>query len=220
MVAPQKKEKKEKNRPGKGHKKKKGGKRSKKKRSANRYESETSEDHKVRHSKRLSLVFEEADGTFKEIRQRLSNLSIKKSLPKDKTVPTEKDQATPCSPSLDWAGGLERAGGKAGKSVFFLLVGHTDSLYRSSKKSKSSPGALAPGIRTKVLDLHGCSGDEATKQLDEALPSWVDAAMMRHPFVIPVDVVCGGGAQILSEVVDKWVHGNKRQVANRPKSFC
>ncbi|KAL7540296.1 hypothetical protein ACHAXR_010011 [Thalassiosira sp. AJA248-18] len=38
-----------------------------------------------------------------------------------------------------------------------------------------------------------------------------------YPWVIPVDIVCGGGSQILSEAVKAWIRNN-RQVANRPKN--
>ena len=62
------------------------------------------------------------------------------------------------------------------------------------------------------------STHEALHRLDEGLPAWIDTAMRSdYPFVIPVDIICGGGSQILSEVVETWIRKN-RQVANRPKS--
>ena len=38
-----------------------------------------------------------------------------------------------------------------------------------------------------------------------------------YPWVIPVDIVCGGDVQVLSEAVKGWIQSN-RQVANRPKN--
>lgn len=193
--------------------KKKGGnnnKKSKKKRNDCIYESNTMQDKKVEHSRRLSLVFEEADATFKEIRRSLINLSLEKTLPKDKSASSSKgdadiDKDTPST---------EGTGGKAGKIVFPLLVGEVENLYSSGKKTKHT------NLRKLSIDLHGRSRSEAMDVLDEALPSWVDTAMAgEHPFIVKVDVVCGAGNQVLAESVEKWIRA-KKQVANRPKSFC
>ncbi|KAL7525597.1 hypothetical protein ACHAXR_001074, partial [Thalassiosira sp. AJA248-18] len=70
---------------------------------------------------------------------------------------------------------------------------------------------------TATVNLHGYLKDEALGTLDDNLSVWVDVAMRgEYPWVIPVDVVCGGGSQILSEAVKVWIRSN-RQVANRPK---
>mmetsp|Transcript_24563 Transcript_24563/g.53154 ORF Transcript_24563/g.53154 Transcript_24563/m.53154 type:complete len:339 (-) Transcript_24563:406-1422(-) len=205
--------KKEKNRATKKNNKKsskkKGGKKSKKKRCNNcRYETETLVDHKVSHSKRLTRVFEEVDPIFKDIRQRLSNLVLARCLPKDKSIPRKTNTSeikTERNPPL------EGAGGKAGMVLFPLLVGNAECLYQSSKKSKLN------GRRPLAVDLHGCSGEAAIEKLDKALPDWVDTAMRGvYPFVVPVNVICGGGNQVLSEVVERWIRRN-HQVANRPK---
>ena len=42
--------------------------------------------------------------------------------------------------------------------------------------------------------------------------------MIEDGFAMPVDIICGGGHQILSEVVEQWIRTN-RKVANRPKGF-
>lgn len=70
-----------------------------------------------------------------------------------------------------------------------------------------------------TIDLHGYSRDEALETLDKSLPGWVETAMKgESPWVTPVDIVCGGGSQLLSETVKGWIRAN-RQVANRPKSI-
>eukprot|EP00956_Cyclotella_meneghiniana_P036123 scaffold121796_cov20-Cyclotella_meneghiniana.AAC.2 len=51
----------------------------------------------------------------------------------------------------------------------------------------------------------------------KALIGWVDTAMKgEYPGVIPVDVVCGGGNQILSETVKTWIK-SKKNVVNVPR---
>jgi len=68
-----------------------------------------------------------------------------------------------------------------------------------------------------TLDLHGCTRDKARCILKESLRLWVDTAMRgEYPFVIAVDIICGGGKQVISELVAQFIHDNS-QVANRPK---
>ena len=208
-----KKEKKQPKPHNKNTSKSKGGKKSKKKRSNKcSYDNmKKIDDHQI-HSKRLSLVFDEAGPTFKEIRQRISNLSLKntskKSAKRDKTAILKEKSTNVCNPTLDGIGG------KAGKALFNILAGNTDQLYQTSKKSTKNIQ------RTLSIDLHGFTGDEATKKLDLALIEWVDIAMRgSNPFVVPVKIVCGCGNQVISEVVEKWIRTNS-QVAHRPKSFC
>ena len=63
------------------------------------------------------------------------------------------------------------------------------------------------------------SKDEAHQALDKSLPKWIDLAMKgRDPWVIPVDIICGGGNQILREVVAAWIK-RENQVGNRPKNY-
>ena len=190
---------------------KKGGKKSKKKRrEGNNYENKGHDHFKVEHSKRMSLVFEEVDAKFKDIRTRLGSLVLKNMRPKDKDKSALRKRDS-SGIKLDLP--PEGVGGKAGKVLFPLLVGEVENLYVSTKKGNKQ------NLITLSVDLHGCSGEDAIKILDRQLPSWVYTAHMGvHPFLIKIDVVCGGGNQVLSEHVAQWVRKNK-QVANRPKSF-
>ena len=109
-------------------------------------------------------------------------------------------------------------GGKAGKPYFNVHVGEVSNLYKTTKpsqKHKSSSSAASSAIST--LDLHGFTQEKALQKLDESLITWVDAAMRgSYPFTIPTKIVCGCGNQVLSEVVEKWIHEHD-QVANSPK---
>jgi len=74
-------------------------------------------------------------------------------------------------------------------------------------------------VTTTNVDLHGYTEESALRLLDDSLAGWVDVAMKdSYPFVIPIDIICGGGSQTLSEVVRNWIRTN-RQVANRPKGL-
>ena len=107
-------------------------------------------------------------------------------------------------------------GGKAGKSSYTVNVGQVDSLYKSSKRNSVNSKASKQRI---CFDLHGCTQDQAGERLDEALIDWVDTAMKgQYPWVIPVDIVCGGGNQILSETVETWIK-SKTNVANAPTTI-
>jgi hypothetical protein len=46
-------------------------------------------------------------------------------------------------------------------------------------------------------------------QLNDSLPNWINEAMKEHPSTVRVDIITGGGHQILH-----WIRENK-QVANR-----
>ena len=78
---------------------------------------------------------------------------------------------------------------------------------------------MSPQTDLVTLDLHGMSKLQALELLDERLPVWVEQAMKGdHPFVLAADSICGGGSQLLSEVVANWIRA-KPQVANRPKGY-
>ena len=176
----------------------------------------TEEDIKKRyretHSKAMSRVFEELDPLLKQIRTRLHNLTLHKSAPKVRKLSSRKkdmSQAIQSTSSIQ-----ECEGGKAGKIAYCILVGEAESLYKSSKTTKSSRRPII------TLDLHGYSTQKALKKLDESLPIWVETAMKgTAPRVIPIDIICGSGKQVLSEVVKEWIRNNG-QVANRPKNYC
>ncbi|KAL7490672.1 hypothetical protein ACHAWT_000226 [Skeletonema menzelii] len=105
--------------------------------------------------------------------------------------------------------------------MFPIVVGNVNDLYKSSKRSSFRRDSQSKnGKRRLSIDLHGRTTDEALKVLDESLPRWIDSAMKGSPpFVEVVDIITGGGKQILSEVVESWIK-SKTTVANRPKSFC
>jgi hypothetical protein len=186
----------------------------KKPKSKSRVVIKTAVDYRVEHSKFLTFVFEEADPKFRDIRLRLNAMMIKKE-PKSTKV-----AGTATKPQLG-AEGMSFAGndnsGKAGKSIYNILVGERDNLYLSTKKK--APQCNTGSNQSISIDLHGCTKDKAIGMLDSALPVWVDSALMgSYPWVVKVDVICGGGSQILSEAVEKWIKEQKN-VAQRPKSF-
>ena len=173
------------------------------------------ETAKERHSQLLTRLFEEAEPKFKEIRKELNDLAVQKSkrtsLPR-KSSTLHKPQSHPTN-----------VGGSApGKVMYPIVVGNVTDLYKSSKRSsgRKQPQSSKSGPRRLSLDLHGCTTDEALRALDEALPRWIDSAMKgSYPFVAAIDIITGGGKQILSEKVERWIKSN-RNVARRPKSFC
>ena len=156
----------------------------------------------------MTPVFEELGPLLKGIRNQLNNLTLQKSPPKVKQrknkVSGEASQVEPIMfPD-------ECNAGKAGKTMYTVLVGEDTNLYKTSKPSTK---ALI------TIDLHGCSKDEAVNKFDSMLPGWIDDAMKgESPWVIPINIICGGGSQILSEAVKNWIGAN-RQVANRPKGY-
>mmetsp|Transcript_43849 Transcript_43849/g.92216 ORF Transcript_43849/g.92216 Transcript_43849/m.92216 type:complete len:547 (+) Transcript_43849:199-1839(+) len=169
------------------------------------------EEDKILHSKNLSRVFDEVQPILKSIRQRINSLNIERTLPKQKKQckKTSKAAVAPV-----WNPSTAGIGGKAGKSHFLVHVGDTCNLYKTTKRSATSSRKQKP----IVTDLHGLNKEEALSKLDSMLPRWKETAMLgEYPFVIPVNIVCGGGNQILSEAVENWVRQNEN-IANAPKS--
>jgi len=172
---------------------------------------QTEEQLRHEHSKLMSPVLDQLEREkLRKIRLKLNNLSIKKTEAKErKPMATTKTDSKPVfNPPTE---GLE---GKAGRVVYPVIVGNSEHLYKSSKKSANSQKFQI----IRDFDLHGCTADDAIAKLDDELSVWTDAAMKEESFTIPVDIVCGGGNQVLSEVVERWIRKN-RQVANRPKGF-
>jgi hypothetical protein len=161
-------------------------------------------DDRVKHSYRLGLIFEEAADIFKERRQRLNDLVIKKTAPK----PKSSCKAETCVDELEAVYNGCSLEGKAGKTCFPVLIGHEEYLYKSSKTSKLCR------VPPRSLDLHGCSRDEAVVKLSNSLSQWLDTAMKEHPYTLPVNIITGGGSQIISDTVEHWIREN-RNVANR-----
>jgi len=194
-------------------KKNKKHKKSKKKRAQPLVIQKTEVELKVEHSKLLGKVYEEAEPTFKEIRQRLNAMNLERTKPKQRISPskTVKPLEVVDHPLDD-----DQFGGKAGKTQFIIQVGEVSNLYKTTKHSSGGRGRRQDDI---MIDLHGLTADEAVYRLDKHLPSWIETAMKgTYPFVIPVKIVCGGGSQILAEVVENWIKQNDN-VANAPKNM-
>lgn len=202
--------------PSKNPKKRSGRNRRKKKcttaHAASNAASDSCEQDKIQHSTRLSLVFEEVQPILKSIRQRLNSMNMERTLPKQRRSSGQtKSKAAAAPVRTPLAMGV---GGKAGRTLFFLHVGASENLYKTIKPSAQSLSRLRRPI---VTDLHGLTKQEAVSKLDRELIRWKDVAMEgSYPFIIPVQVVCGGGGQVLSEVVEDWVRENE-SVANAPK---
>jgi len=163
----------------------------------------------------MGNVFVEAEPKFKDIRKKLNEMNLKCSKKKTRSPRAIQTKHVPVvfqpvdNPPED---GIK---GKAGKTQFIVNVGETSNLYNKSTK----PSSVGSGRKQDdiMIDLHGFTAKEALNKLDESLPSWIDTAMKgAYPFVIPVKIVCGGGSQILAEVVEKWIKQNDN-VANAPK---
>lgn len=175
------------------------------------------ERDKVAHSKLLSRVFEEMDPKLKVIRKQLNDMVLDRQTSKIKKAnPCRKSLAEPPSRAAFDPSNVG-IGGKAGRTRFVINVGRVENLYKTSKRRRALPGPPPA-----VLDLHGCTRDEALARLGAGLATWMDSALQgAYPWVMPAVVVCGGGDQVLSEVVVEWIR-RTRGVANAPKGsvFC
>ena len=172
------------------------------------YQQPSNQHVKEAHSKKMERVLHELRPQLQPIRRKLDSLTLQRQLPKQKGMAISRNDQE----NIDnFTNSLTTSGTKAGKTVYLILVGLESNLYSSSKVSRER--------KAISLDLHGLTKKGALSTLKENLPRWVDTAMKgEHPWVIPVNVICGGGSQELSEVVAAWIRREK-QVANRPKSF-
>jgi len=167
-----------------------------------------SEQHKQEHSKSMNAVLEEMGPRLKLIRDRLNKMNLHKTAPKEKSNKAKTKDTPKTASTCQSADVYSDHAKKAGKAIYPILVGEATNLYKTSKLSHRHLSAI---------DLHGCSKDDALEKLGESLPIWVDTAMKgKHPWVLGVDIICGGGNQILSYAVKEWIRANN-QVANRPK---
>ena len=199
---------------GRNKKKNKKHKKSKKKQPVHIAPPEDKEE-KARKQWMFSLyrVFAEAEPTFKEIRQRLNAMNLERTKPKQRTSPSKSTKPVEVVDNPLDDGQL---GGKAGKTQFIIQVGEISNLYKTTKQSSAARGRRQDDI---MIDLHGLTAEEAVFRLDKHLPDWIEMAMKgAYPFVIPVKIVCGGGSQILAEVVENWIKQNDN-VANAPKNM-
>merc|ERR1711966_521588 len=170
---------------------------------------ELADRYKQEHSRSMNPVLEEMTPKLKVIRNRLYSLNTKKMPPKEKRLHVRAISVPRETPINTF---VERDGiKKTGTTSYPVLVGEASNLYKTSR---------IPPKQFTAIDLHGLSKEEALERLDDSLPVWVDAAMRgNNPWVIGVNIICGGGSQILSDVVKKWIRDNP-QVANRPKGVA
>ncbi|KAL7550575.1 hypothetical protein ACHAWF_013790 [Thalassiosira exigua] len=171
-------------------------------------EEEIMKKNRQLHSRALSNVFDELRPCLKVIRNKLNELNIKKSAPKSPTKVQKRGSTS--HHDGDISGMFNEkigVGGKAGKVLYPILVGEPANLYKPMKRVNV----------LEIIDLHGCTKEDALSKLDNILPVWMDTAMKgQSPFAIAVNILCGGGNQILSEAVAKWIR-DTHCVANRPK---
>ena len=163
----------------------------------------------------IGRVFIEAEPRFKEIRQSLDAINLKRTKPKQKKKQSKAETVVE-SVRFPTSGDL---GGKPGKSQFIILVGEVSNLYKTIKPKAKGNGSKKSSSKDITIDLHGMTKDEAMNKLNECLPEWIQIAMKGlYPWVIPVKIICGGGNQILSELVEGWIKDNDK-VANAPKNL-
>ena len=189
-------------------KKKKTGTKSKKGSSKIKI-SKSDEEHKQDHSRILSQIFEEADPKFKLIRQQLNAMSLFKQQRKTKAQRVKPKQV---HADFVFNPSSEGLGSKAGRSRFVVNVGEIGNLYKSSKSFDHVSAQTS-----SVIDLHGCTQEEALFKLNSGLEDWNEKAMLgSYPFIHSVTIICGAGGQVLSELVEKWIK-DKPNVSNAPK---
>ncbi len=156
---------------------------------------------KEAHSKMMDPVLNEMRPQLQRIRQQLNSLRLHRQLPKQKQRKGLKVISSNVQDNFNNKVATFEA--KAGKIAFPILVGQVSNLYSSSKASRSRKARIR---KIMSLDLHGLSKKQALETLKENLPRWVDTAMKGdYPFVIPIDVICGRGNQVLSEVVATFI---------------
>ena len=158
------------------------------------------------HSRKLTLVFEEAYELFSQQRQRLNELVLEKPKPKEKS--TGGREKTITSQHLNH-NGLVEIQSKAGNPVYRVIVGSEEFLYKSTKKSRHDEHT-----KPLIIDLHGSTKEGALEKLNIELPKWIDKAMEKHPWIVRVDIVTGCGCQVLADVVEQWIR-EKKTVAKR-----
>ncbi|KAL7457470.1 hypothetical protein ACHAWC_009007 [Mediolabrus comicus] len=173
----------------------------------------TTQQLKEAHSKSFEPVINELRPLLRPIRRNLDSLTLERTRPKEirdtKLDSNDKENINNFSCTNESAA-------KAGKVVFPIVVGQESNLYKSFK---SSYRRNSQSFKAISLDLHGMSKDEAEQALKKSLLKWIKLAMNGgDPWVIPVDIICGGGNQILREVVDDWIK-RENQVGNRPKNY-
>lgn len=185
---------------------------------ATKYEIDSADQKaKKEHSRCLQRLHEEAHDQFKCIREKLSSLSLERTEKKKCSSSKRKARDNKAPETISNIDGVG-LGGKAGKVFYLIRVGEKQNLYKSKKPtSKSLQSAQDRGRIHFEIDLHGYSRDEGRSVLDEKLTEWMLYAMEGDaPWVVKVKIVCGGGAQLLAEMVESWIQAHTN-VAN---DFC
>lgn len=160
----------------------------------------------------MEPVLNEMRPQLRRIRQQLNSIRLHRQLPKQR----KGLKVISSNVQDNFNNKVATFEAKAGKIAYPILVGQVSNLYSSSKASRGRKAHIRKIIS---LDLHGLSKKQALDALKANLPRWVDTAMKGdYPWVIPIDVICGGGNQALSEVVAAFIR-NEQQVANRPKGY-
>ncbi|KAK1738039.1 hypothetical protein QTG54_011333 [Skeletonema marinoi] len=168
------------------------------------------ETDRQRHSKKLTKVLDEMELQLKGIRQNINESML--LCQKSKTRRPSSRKSLNASSSAVSNPSMTGLGGKAGRTSFSVNVGRVENLYKTSKRDKLINASRTS--RIAKIDLHGCTQEEAVERLNEWEGVTMDAAMKgEYPFVVPAVIVCGGGTQILSELVENWIR-EKKNVAN------
>ena len=168
------------------------------------------ETDRQRHSLEMTKVLDEMEQHLKGIRQNINESML--LCQKSKTRRPSSRKSLNASSSAVFNPSMTGSGGKAGRTSFSVNVGRVENLYKSSKRVRLNHASRASCVAK--IDLHGCTQEEAVKRLNEWEGNTMDAAMKgEYPFVVPAVIVCGGGTQILSELVENWIR-EKTNVAN------
>ena len=171
---------------------------------------------RLAHSESFEPVLNELKPLLRRIREKISARDLKRDEPKKRLTETKEAAAVGKENELNYYP-TPQSEAKAGKTVHRILVGHPDYLYKPLSSKKSSRYG-SNGRRVSTLDLHGFEAGEARSKLDECVVHWTEEAMVGYPFVTRVDIICGGGAQVLSDVIAGFIRRTPG-VANRPKGL-
>ncbi|EJK63400.1 hypothetical protein THAOC_15936 [Thalassiosira oceanica] len=169
---------------------------------------------RLAHSESFEPVLNELKPRLREVREKLSARYLQRDEPKKRVVVTKEAAVAGKENEVNYRP-TPQSEAKAGKMVHRILVGHPDYLFKPLPSKNSRQNGTR---RVSTLDLHGFEAEEARSKLDKCLVHWMEEAMVEYPFVTRVDIVCGGGAQVLADVVAGFIRRTP-QVANRPKGL-
>lgn len=124
------------------------------------------------HSKAMEPTFDEMRPILKKIRDKLTALTLQKTVPKlRKKVVGEGRENELTSSIINLSLVDDTSGSKAGKTVYPILVGEPANLFKTRQLRSSKMSHIT------TLDLHGCSRYKALGLLRKGLIEWVDKAM-------------------------------------------